>query len=352
MTDNTDSFKYAAVREKILEALRIDLMGPQEECEALNEVPTSSYITGMLYPSDTSFSEDETYDDQEFMNNEYYTEDRKDSRTGIEDYDSEVPVQGRLKKQASCGLTCYVGADVSAITASIKWGSYEKTREKALEIQGGVEKEVKRTYYVREQHLSLVDIDLVSFGRSRKICLEEDERLQLHILQMPVSDGNKMISVYLYNRRPKAEKEREYEQVLFQVEIQLADDNLKPIFVPEYKCRSNKLEDEYYYETRPVFARGRGCAATWSKPAESENAVMVCTAFIPDYEMNGVSPQISTFPEHTFSMRFLMWEKNMEESIARLRRMTDDTVIVEFGSNKNCRIPMQKNAIVQVEKPE
>ena len=32
--------------------------------------------------------------------------------------------------------------------------------------------------------------------------------------------------------------------------------------------------------------------------------------------------------------------------------MTDDTVIVEFGSNKNCRIPMQKAAIIQVEKPE
>ncbi|MBQ2575641.1 MAG: preprotein translocase subunit YajC [Lachnospiraceae bacterium] len=30
----------------------------------------------------------------------------------------------------------------------------------------------------------------------------------------------------------------------------------------------------------------------------------------------------------------------------------DDTVIVEFGSNKNCRIPMQKNAIAAVEKPE
>ncbi|MDO4285062.1 MAG: preprotein translocase subunit YajC [Eubacteriales bacterium] len=32
--------------------------------------------------------------------------------------------------------------------------------------------------------------------------------------------------------------------------------------------------------------------------------------------------------------------------------MTDDTVIVEFGNNKNCRIPMQKEAIVQIEKPE
>lgn len=30
--------------------------------------------------------------------------------------------------------------------------------------------------------------------------------------------------------------------------------------------------------------------------------------------------------------------------------ITDDTIIVEFGSNKNCRIPMQKSAIAQVEK--
>ena len=32
--------------------------------------------------------------------------------------------------------------------------------------------------------------------------------------------------------------------------------------------------------------------------------------------------------------------------------MDDDTVIVEFGNNKNCRIPMHKKAIAEVEKPE
>lgn len=30
--------------------------------------------------------------------------------------------------------------------------------------------------------------------------------------------------------------------------------------------------------------------------------------------------------------------------------MEEDMVIVEFGSNKNCRIPMKKTAIVEVEK--
>ena len=30
--------------------------------------------------------------------------------------------------------------------------------------------------------------------------------------------------------------------------------------------------------------------------------------------------------------------------------ITDDDVIVEFGNNKNCRIPMRKSAIAEVEK--
>lgn len=32
--------------------------------------------------------------------------------------------------------------------------------------------------------------------------------------------------------------------------------------------------------------------------------------------------------------------------------IADDTVIVEFGNNRNCRIPMQKSAVAMVEKPE
>lgn len=32
--------------------------------------------------------------------------------------------------------------------------------------------------------------------------------------------------------------------------------------------------------------------------------------------------------------------------------IAEEDVIVEFGNNKNCRIPMRKAAIMQVEKPE
>lgn len=32
--------------------------------------------------------------------------------------------------------------------------------------------------------------------------------------------------------------------------------------------------------------------------------------------------------------------------------VNEDTVIIEFGSNRNCRIPMQRAAIAAIEKPE
>lgn len=32
--------------------------------------------------------------------------------------------------------------------------------------------------------------------------------------------------------------------------------------------------------------------------------------------------------------------------------INEEVIVVEFGSNKNCRIPMKKHAVVEVEKPE
>jgi len=77
---------------------------------------------------------------------------------------------------------------------------------------------------------------------------------------------------------------------------------MSPIFVPEYLCRKVELEDEYYYKGRPVYARGRGCAATWEKKAEEINATAIKSSFIPDYEIPSVSAQIDDMPEHAFSM--------------------------------------------------
>ena len=66
-------------------------------------------------------------------------------------------------------------------------------------------------------------------------------------------------------------------------------------------------------------------------------------------------------------MWFLLMQKRIQQMLASMEvgdtalttsgfygviiDITDEDVIVEFGNNKNCRIPMQKAAIAQIEKP-
>lgn len=43
-----DRFKYSEVRQKIIDAIRTDLIGPREKEEVLEENPRYTYLVGML----------------------------------------------------------------------------------------------------------------------------------------------------------------------------------------------------------------------------------------------------------------------------------------------------------------
>ena len=42
--------KYAKVRQEIIDALKVDLVGPQAEDEVIDENPKFAYLIGMLAP--------------------------------------------------------------------------------------------------------------------------------------------------------------------------------------------------------------------------------------------------------------------------------------------------------------
>ena len=158
---------------------------------------------------------------------------------------------------------------VNSLVADIGWGSYY-----ADEVQGEVidetleedaENKRKKPHkvYCREQVNETVPINLQAIGRSGKISLKKNESVGLYIIQMELKNGFKMISVYIHNDDKAGKDEKEFEKVLFQVQMSIMDENHNAIFLPEYQCRDTRLEDEYYYKGRPVYARGRGCAAKW-----------------------------------------------------------------------------------------
>ena len=116
MADIKD-FKHAIVRQKILDAVRKDLIGPASDCEQLNEVPTSSYITGLLYPADTDVTEDENYNDVEFTEKNFDA-DGETLEAGIfEEEEPEDRVKGGFQKPSSIGVSFYVSDDVQKVNA-------------------------------------------------------------------------------------------------------------------------------------------------------------------------------------------------------------------------------------------
>ena len=60
-----DRFEFAAVRQKIIDAVRTDLMGPQSETEVLDENPKHAYIIGMLISQSEADREKEDLGEQE-----------------------------------------------------------------------------------------------------------------------------------------------------------------------------------------------------------------------------------------------------------------------------------------------
>lgn len=47
-----DRFKFAEVRQQVIEMIKTDLLGPRSEEEVLNQNPRFEYIVGMLGTKD------------------------------------------------------------------------------------------------------------------------------------------------------------------------------------------------------------------------------------------------------------------------------------------------------------
>ena len=57
-----DRFKFAEVRQEVIEMLKKDLLGPSSENEILNQNPRFEYIVGMLAPQTSENDSNEQAD--------------------------------------------------------------------------------------------------------------------------------------------------------------------------------------------------------------------------------------------------------------------------------------------------
>lgn len=309
-----DRFKYSEVRQKIINALRTDLMGPQSENEILDENPKSSYIIGML-ASQTEEKEASTAGEQEVDSDIAYGD--SEDYTAGEDDDNEPIMTTSFKLPTSIGISFYIASSTKTINIDVKWGDYVRSVEKQVGKDG---KEYNHASYTRQPMSSTIVVDFDSFEKNTELRLQEDSNVIVHISRIPLKTGYSLVTAYVMNRRKNSENE--VESMMFQVELKAYSENEDRVFFAENICRDVLAEDEFYFEQRPILGRGRNCAATWDDAVEGRT-FWVKSDFIPEYEFPGVSAALKGFDKFFFSMRFMSNTKNKAGIFERLNVLAD-----------------------------
>lgn len=313
--------KYISVRRYLLNELKKDLIGPLNENEILGEVPTISYITGILYPQDIK---------TEILNEEIVTfdGDTSDNYSSFEektdDDEEESVYRTSFKKQSSLGITFYVNNEIDTLNVICRWGEYRHTKdiddvELFLDESDDEENTKQKSGWLRNQHVYNINLTISNFKGNKKYKVVEGVYLKL--ISYELSGTNKqMVSLFLTNERNNDE---EIENSLFQVEVEIKDVNEKAIFLNDVINFSDKVDMEnFYYKDQPVFARGYGCAVDWKLNSENE-CISVKTNFLPEHEISSVSTELEEINKELLSMKFFMDPQNKYEVINRLKLISE-----------------------------
>ena len=307
-----DRFKFAEVRQQVIEMLKTDLLGPSCENEILSQNPRFEYIVGMLAPQT---SEDDGSNEQEIDGDVSFDGDA-DYTAGEED-DNEPVSANRFTTPSSIGISFYLENKTNSFNIDVSWGDYSKATEKAVNKEG---KEISVNTYTRHPQKETASIDLQAFAKSTEISLVCDSNVVLHISKIGLKQGYTLITAYIINRRKNPESD--VAGMMFQVNLRAYSQDDSDIFVAEHICRTLLAVDEFYFAQRPILGRGRGCAATW-RANKNGRAAEITSSFIPEYEFPGVSAALEGFDPFYFSMRTLSFTKKKDEIIARLNVLAD-----------------------------
>ena len=113
--------KKKDIREHLIEELKKDLIGPREREEEFvkseGDIPTSRYLSGVLFPKQTKMDE-----------NLHLKPDEEGSEDGTEKTNQGAnPFSATIGTQpSSCGMYCCVSKETKIIQVDVSFGLYEK----------------------------------------------------------------------------------------------------------------------------------------------------------------------------------------------------------------------------------
>ena len=205
-----DRFKYSEVRQKIIDAIRTDLIGPREKEEVLEENPRYAYLVECsIFKAMTRLL-------------------RAGSRKLMQIWHLRMvwilrPVRmtttslfppHNFQLPSSIGISFYIQSDTESINLDVTWGDYVKSSEKYT---GKDEKEHSRAIYTRQPMEKTVHVQFKDFTRTKDYQLVCDSNVHVHVSRIPLKGGYSLVTAYVINKRKNPANSAE--AIMFQVEI-------------------------------------------------------------------------------------------------------------------------------------
>ena len=281
------------VRSQLVDALRLDLVGPDSTRslgtpdEVLPQAPSRWYLTGFLVPleADDSQRAEETSTDEM---------DEVSDTKGLDDAVVPEPVAARLAYMpSSIGLSVLVAPAARHLRVIVRWGDYR------LQTEPGQAGPIRWKRTAQEEQVSLdlpertqqpVETDVPNSNGLRVV-------LSIRPVASDGQDGGlpqgvRSVSVFLVNRRTPAPDVVRDEAFAFQTELEVVCDT--PL-VPRPNLRSLESDDwdervgDLQYRDAYEFAVGHSVAAE-TVFEESNCCRTVRTCWIPQAEVERVAP--------------------------------------------------------------
>ncbi len=255
------------VRERLVESLRLDLVGPWAGHVLVEEQlpgwlrPSNWYLTGFLIPSGTPPEQSADVDEDEELG-------ETPESAGLAEESAE---EGRTAKKgffpSSMGLSFLASAATRALEVRVSWGDYEPA-----EIERKDEKPLR--VWQRTHREETVEVTLTGSGEPVAHNVPGTDGLQLHVVERQVTAvdleedipaGTRSVSIFLVNHQ-KALDSKPDSAYAFQPELQVRGDDA---FVPRPDLRGAQAEDwdeqvaDLHYADSPAYATGHGVSAEW-----------------------------------------------------------------------------------------
>ena len=233
----------AGARQYLVDALRIDLIGPRPEDvhlqeEVLTQAPSRWYLTGFLVPTGAP-------PDQRAQDTEEEMDALEEDTSGSDD--SSAPERGSSKRNflpSSIGLSILVDDETQLLDVSLRWGDYtpgpgdsedtksDKDGDSSTEETNGAGK--RQLVWVRRPRESSLSIDLATVepGKSVSFTLPNSDGLEIACLARPTTvrdfEGERTVravSIFAINRRkPIEDRDLQDASFAFQVEMSVRAD--------------------------------------------------------------------------------------------------------------------------------